>query len=430
MNNPGKLNEIIEKHVEHMEQLRAPLETKLEWRWSQYPDLREKVLKELRRLKKNISKDDIVNIYNEIRSFTKNIPEFENSDEDMPASIDAQLFLVPFVDLRGIDLSKENLSNLLFIGMHLERANFGGAILVGTSFSESYIEYSNFSHAILRSAYLSGTHAQGAVFHNSYLEGAVITQAHLMGASFKYCQITGTNFHSSRFGKVTRYSQKSLLDEETKSFFIDNNINTIFELNQFSLSYKFIRNLRSFYDGKYYRKYLSFKRRFKSSWLVICFLESRPEVSDFTNDPELLHYIQRQKMIWNLSRNNRTVYNVWNLTTRCGESFRRLAFISLGIIILFALLYSLPWYAPSSMPTVFSDVFSMKPMLDPKPVHESLPNVAKWFFVSFDIFTNLGVRNTHPQTVLGVLVVFVENIIGYITLALLISIFTTRFVTK
>ena len=113
------------------------------------------------------------------------------------------------------------------------------------------------------------------------------------------------------------------------------------------------------------------------------------------------------------------------------------AFWALLAIILFAWAYcTLPWFVPCPgwMPGWISNIVTMSGnAIDPVGLKTYAPDLApwaRWFFVSFDIFTNLGIRNTHPQNTMGVILVFIETVLGYVTLGLLISVLTNKFARR
>ncbi len=54
----------------------------------------------------------------------------------------------------------------------------------------------------------------------------------------------------------------------------------------------------------------------------------------------------------------------------------------------------------------------------------------EWLFISFDTFTNLGLKPADPVSNTGAVLMLIENLFGYITLGLLISVFASRFARR
>ena len=175
----------------------------------------------------------------------------------------------------------------------------------------------------------------------------------------------------------------------------------------------------------------------KNRWFYTNFDGVRIDDADTVSAPDLRRYVHDQQFLKNLRENYPKLYNFWNRTTNCGWSALRVAFWSMLAIILFAILYAAPHEIPNWVPTWIADFLPKMPesqrLVDPQAFSSNyplLPDWAKWFFVSFDIFTNLGIRNTNPQTVWGVFAVFLETIAGFTSLGLLISVLTNKYARR
>jgi hypothetical protein len=58
------------------------------------------------------------------------------------------------------------------------------------------------------------------------------------------------------------------------------------------------------------------------------------------------------------------------------------------------------------------------------------PDWVKWPLVSFDVFTNLGIRTAHPHNTAGAFAVILETLLGYVSLGLFIAVATNKFVRR
>jgi uncharacterized protein YjbI with pentapeptide repeats len=129
------------------------------------------------------------------------------------------------IDIRGADLSGEDLRNLPFAGLigslnwaarnaatkekremasvHMEGAKFMRAHLERARLHEAHLENADFEWAYMEEANLRGAHLDGAGLHFSYLKGAFFRDASLKGAD-----LTGA------FLERTRFVDVALSDEE------------------------------------------------------------------------------------------------------------------------------------------------------------------------------------------------------------------------
>jgi len=129
------------------------------------------------------------------------------------------------LDLRGVDLSQVNLSDLPLMGLHtglslkegrhatveqsraaaanLAKADLSNAQLQGAQLSwvtldeavlvEAHLEGADLGKASLKQAILAGTHLEGVDLTKAHLEGATLLEAHLEGAMLLGAYLEGAN---------------------------------------------------------------------------------------------------------------------------------------------------------------------------------------------------------------------------------------------
>lgn len=122
-----------------------------------------------------------------------------------------------------------------------------------------------------------------------------------------------------------------------------------------------------------------------------------PLIDRMTKDAWFLADFQR-KHPW--------IYKLWNLTSNCGRSILRWAAWSLGIAVLFALIFML----------IGPEAFDLR--------HKDTG--FSFFYYSIVTFTTLGFGDITPKTLTTEILITIEVILGYIMLGGLISIFANK----
>ena len=77
--------------------------------------------------------------------------------------------------LRGVDLSRKDLSGIDLTKANLQNANFAGALLNGTNLTDADLKDAFVCYANLEGAILSGANLEGADLENAKLAGAIYT---------------------------------------------------------------------------------------------------------------------------------------------------------------------------------------------------------------------------------------------------------------
>ncbi len=182
---------------------------------------------------------------------------------------------------------------------------------------------------------------------------------------------------------------------------------------------------------------------FFNRWFFTNFQNVDIDKCDTTEAGDLVRYIKDQQYLRAFKQKHPLFYWFWNLTTNCGYSASRVAVLGVVIILAFAALYMhAPFETPDFMlsllgSTPLTDWLVMRPyetLVNPDMVNarypDTLSDFARFFFVSFDIFTNLGVRSTHPACNAGVVAVFFETVAGFMSLGLMIAVLTNKYARR
>ncbi len=435
-------------------------------------------------------------------------------------------FLVPVLDLKGIDWTKRKLDKIAIpfahlegaymreahlegasmSGAHLEGAYMSGAHLEGAYMGEAHLEGADMRWAHLEGAYMREAHLEGAKMFRAHLEGAKMFRAHLDGAKMSWTNLEGakmreahlegadmreahlegakmweailfrTNCSFTTIGEIRKNENEEISSKQENTLFAKNWFVPRWGDWWYSLLKK-IDWLQTFvhrcdmiaqelytdqatyffpiyFSGKLWLK--ARKQRFhvipiewwkpllQERWFFTNFTGVDIDKCDTTEAGDLVRYIKDQQFLRAFKQKQPLFYWFWNLTTNCGYSATRVAFWGLGIILLFAWIFM---NAPFTfMPDWYVDCLSHIPILsqlvmepgqtlvDPNLAGQRLPDTLlgfwKYFFISFDIFTNLGVRSTHPACNAGVIAVFCETVAGFMSLGLMIAVLTNKYARR
>jgi len=358
----------------------------------------------------------------------------------------------PVLDLRGISLENKNMNCVTLMSAHLE-----GTFLRNVNFTKSWLaeihlerahgirvkfdhcelfkahlerskweSNSSFLKANLFASSLDNSINIGANFECANLSDANPTEANLLASSFygsqmSGCKLIGAKFRNAKFGlsKI-------------------NGLRTIFINNSYVPSYsELIMDSISIR-----KKLLGLWKRFWNYWFYtdfsgICAIEEANTILA----TDLYRYAMDQRIVQRTKDKSKCLYWFWNLTTACGWSTVRLMFWAILVIIGFACLYAnFGLVTPPDLVThtIAEHVIpSIGPALDPLghvAPKETTINVSpafQWFYVSFDIFTNLGIRvTTKPAPNWGVVVMFIETVMGWMTLGLALTVFANKYARR
>ena len=283
-------------------------------------------------------------------------------------------------------------------------------------------------------AKLDGSDLRDVNLNKSDLMGAS-----LLGVDFERANIIGTNFSSTKMGMhIFRPDLSALTHFSDNKFIINWKCFTKLltcKINK-DLFTKWQFPSETYSPGFYHEtggnsrlKRLGFWQLLFNRWFFTNFRNVRIDDADTVEASDLYKYIKDQQYLDSFRRKHPILYQFWNLSSCCGYSAIRVAIWSLLAIVLFAVIYAL---IPITVPNWWPDflVFGSEKLIHPDLAYESMSNSMKWFFFSFDIFTNLGIRSTHPQNDMGVIFVFLETIAGFTSLGLLISVLTNKYARR
>lgn len=341
---------------------------------------------------------------------------------------------------------------------HFECSTFYNANLKKVNVSLSHFEFANFTRTSLCESYLKRNHFEGSEFDFSNMENVFVADSEFKGTRFKLTNIRGAWFNEASVGSLEELSDNCIINENTKHVLLTKKSMTVFERCSFLPTYldlinindilKFITSIftllkRNILFNRYTREdaWIGFLEQsrignlFFNRWFYADFRGVEIEKADTSDAKELRRYVEDQQFLVDFKRQHNAIYHFWNITTACGWSAIRVAFWSLLVILGFAWLYAnAPFDIPAWLNWLVPDWFCIdEKLIDPDLVgktYANLPKFWKWSFVSFDIFSNLGIRNTHPQNWLGVVAVFFETVAGFTSLGLLISVLTNKYARR
>jgi hypothetical protein len=174
-----------------------------------------------------------------------------------------------------------------------------------------------------------------------------------------------------------------------------------------------LKNVSGFLKGIRLRDWWKFSTE---RWFYTDFLGVRIDDADTVQAADLKRYVNDQQFLLRFKARHPIGYKLWKWLTGCGDNLWFLAFWSLLVVLAFAVVYSMPWQLVSPDQIIREDFTG--------------PDWVKWPLVSFDIFTNLGIRTAHPHTTAGAFAVIIETLFGYVSLGLFIAVATNKFVRR
>jgi len=293
------------------------------------------------------------------------------------------------IDLKGANLTHENLENVNLANAdmknanlsfaHLKNANLGLACLEnailsfsnfdGANLSAAHLENACIEDADLKNAKLTGANLKNAILTNSSLKNVSLVDAHVEGAN-----LTAVNFDNANLSSVT-FDQK--------------------------LMGKLIRETGRSPKKLWNRRYdllLDTTIRCKGVNAATCYGSQRFKL--FLQDQDFLE--EFLETAW-----GKRIFFIWWFFADCGRSLGRWAGWSLLFASFFALIF---WRLGSScFHTQHLDF-----------------NFLTLFYYSVVTFTTLGFGDIIPKTSTAAVWVTVEVIFGYIMLGGLITIFASK----
>jgi hypothetical protein len=346
------------------------------------------------------------------------------------------LFTIPSMDLRGFPFREgEYLKGIVLCGAHLEGCYFESVILDEALFQYAEmdriilamckVENSDFRKVNLRGAEIHwGTKLVNSNFYGANLEGAFIIDTHIEGSNFSFAKL-GTVFLSVfenrltdetkiiKAERVTTFRNCTYLPQWRNHICVKLDLKTLGkELSDFNKSDFPTEKIiwKDELDAKF------FKHLF-NRWFYTKFEQVRIDDADTTMAADLYRYIKDQQFIQRYKTKHPIIHFFWKLFSDCGGKLSIVGFWSIFWICAFALLYSF-------LPT---ETINFQPFFKQA---DKLPSFWQWIYVSFDIFSSLGIRNAYPQNWFGVVLMITESVLGLMMLGMLLSVLQNRFARR
>lgn len=370
--------------------------------------------------------------------------------------VSEKIIIAPGLDLRGIDLNKKDLRGIVFEGAHLEGAILNFAHLEKAILHGTHLERAYFLWAHLEGALLLEAHLEGAFFFGAHLEGAYIGGAHLEGAELIEAHLEGANFSLAKFGELKweTFSDECSLSKDEREMLVKERGKTRFSANDFLPYWRdhffenlyfwgLFKNLFKLNPWRNARKHIKFKRpdwkglwrHISDRWNYTDFTGVRIDDADTVMAADLRRYVRDQQYLHRFKNRHPYMHFFWKLFTDCGWSMFRVGFWAAAFVVLFALIYwAMSAPTPDWLEPFMPEIFRVEEFpINPRAFYEgndSIEGFWRWLFISFDIFSNLGLRSTQPQNPTGVILVLLESMSGFLSLGMLISVLSNRFARR
>jgi uncharacterized protein YjbI with pentapeptide repeats len=313
-------------------------------------------------------------------------------------------------NLQGANLKYAHLEAAFLEDAYLQGTDLSGADLKKADLQAAHLEKAILEAAHLEEAFLVATHLEGANLTRAHLERASLSDSYLKAADLKFAYLNGANCYSAKLDNANlsgAHLEGTILENSS----IDSAI-----LEGANLLNTAVRGI-------------SYNRKCKFRGIRLDRTHGSPKFIRFAKDQE---YLEELRTTWK----GKIIYWIWYITTDCGRSVILPLFWALIVIIIFGLIFQ---YAPFTIP--FDWMESITPgwllveqgqqLIDVNISDSNLLSESwEWFFQSFNIFTNLGVGGPHPNNIAGVILVFVETLLGYFTLGLLIGVSLQKFARR
>ncbi len=356
-------------------------------------------------------------------------------------------------NLRKANLRRANLRNANLQRTRLENAKLEGAVLDGVhaeagNFRNSRLRETSLRNAHLECANFENTSMCGARLENAYLFRANLKSANLKRARLNYAKLEGANLKGVNFTKANlsnaNLRKSNLAGANFKGAILDGAI-----LNGANIEgAKFIRarmnnaefDNRTAYLPRWWQ--LLFSKRHKDLYRLLFqksnftnFHGSNIDDANTNKAPLLYRYAKDQQYLASFRERYPALYTTWKIFSDCGGSVSVVLFWALVCVLTFATLYgTLPWSSPSWLPQWWIGIWTM----NGPPINldylagdpHTLTRLWKTMFVSFDVFSNLGLRDTLPHNPIGAVLMVAESVLGVVAFGMLISVLLNRFAKR
>lgn len=283
-------------------------------------------------------------------------------------------------DLRDANLSECNLERANLSWARLDGANlfkarlgeceFLSANLTGVDLTECQGQRTGFGRADLTDAVLLGSDLSHATFGNACLNHADFRAAKLQGARIREADLTRANLATADLRRAD--FQKSLVREA--------------DFCDADLREAHLKGIRGFMEA---------------NWLG-----ADIRSVDFCGAYMVRRYIMDENFLYEFRTQNAfsgLLFRIWWLTSDCGRSFLRWGLWTIVVAVFFAFIFSFLKIDYGAHPTTLSPLY-----------------------YSFVTLTTLGYGDVVPASAAAQIVSVVEVVVGYVALGGLLSIFATK----
>ncbi|MGI9612603.1 MAG: pentapeptide repeat-containing protein [Acidimicrobiales bacterium] len=284
------------------------------------------------------------------------------------------------LDLSGLDLSNADLSDARLIGSNLTGSILFGTTLNGAQFTGADLSEANLSNCNAVRTGFGGCDLRNAVMIGAELESATLSTANLTMADLRGAVLDDARLHEADLTDAELTNASAHRADLTDAVVAGANFTDT------DLSDAVLRRIKGF-DST-------------------CWIGTNVANADFTgaytarrviSDRNYLHEFRSR------DRRHLVLYEIWRITSGCGQSAARWGVSTLLVAVLFAMAYT----------QVEIDYGSHETALSP-------------LYFSIVTLTTLGFGDVLPASTAGQVLVMVEVIIGYTMLSGLFSIFATR----
>ncbi|MCP3942178.1 MAG: hypothetical protein GY710_11930 [Desulfobacteraceae bacterium] len=300
------------------------------------------------------------------------------------------------LDLRGITLYNEDLSELDLSGYDFSYANLNGSIFAKTNFS-----FSKFHHASLEKADLDECEFMGADLTYASLNECSAKQGGFGGANLSYASLINSNLSESTLSQSTLIHtdlratnlEKARLSESNLSHAVFTRANLV----QCDLKESDLRKTNFEFADMRGARLMSVKNFKTANWI-------RVDIRDIDLRGVYLakRFISDENYLYEFkigSKLNMFLYHVWKATSDCGRSLSRFSICILGITLVFAALYTQVDINYGDNKTWFSPIY-----------------------FSIVTLTTLGYGDVLPTSLTGQIIVTLHALTGFTGLGAMLSI--------
>lgn len=304
------------------------------------------------------------------------------------------------LDLRGIPLSGEDLSQLNLSGFNLEGADLSGANLCGTNLSwaamkacnlfQARLEACEMLDADLTDACLNECKGQGAGFGTANLTGASVIDGDLRKATFTEACLKGADVRASNLqGASLRHCDLRNVDF-TRAVLRDVDL----KLSDVHRTDFHMADLMG-------ARIMGLRNYTKANWVGT-------DISgiDLRGAYMIRRHIMDQNYLFEFRSRGRVqniLFWLWWLTSDCGRSLLRWGAFMMLVAFLFGVVYGFVAVDFGPRPTAFSQ-----------------------FYYSIVTLTTLGYGDVYPISTAAQIIASIETLLGYIGLGGLLSILSNK----